>query len=192
MTNVRRALRSSNLQTQVQNQNANPHVIVQSSGLDNHVPTVQRVNKLDVKAHFRTQHLTPIEGVPIFEQMQHLKNELASNALAAKVGCGGGKKRCLRVVYGKVKYRIEVETDLVVLATQGAYPYFQANATDNNKKKAIAKFLHNEYNIQVVEIIKDILKNMLTGAINKDFTLGLKVGVSEYIGCTLIKIIEHL
>ena len=79
-------------------ENRNPNIIVRSSGLDNYVPTIRRVNESDVKARFPHQHLTPIEGEPTFAIMQHLEEELASNALTAKVRFGGGKKGCLGVV----------------------------------------------------------------------------------------------
>ena len=51
--------------------NPNANIIVRSTGLDNYVPTIRRVNESDVKARFPHQHLTPIKGEPTFAAMQN-------------------------------------------------------------------------------------------------------------------------
>ena len=140
-------------------ENRNPNIIVRSSGLDNFVPTIRRVNESDVKAKFQHQHLTPVEGEPTFAQMQQLEEELADNAMTAKVRFGGGKKGCLGVVYENAKFRIESgDINLEVPASQGAYPTFQTDATDDEKKAAISEFILNEHDILVVEDVEKLLK----------------------------------
>ena len=176
-----------------QDQNINPNIIVQSSALDTQVPVVRRVNEADIKARFPHQHLTPIEGEPTFEQIQNAERELASNALTAKVSFGGGKKGCLGTVYSNVKFRVESGgTNWVVPASQGAYPTFPVNATNETKKKLIAKFLTSEYDIRVVETVEDLLKNQFVESIEEDFIFELKQGLSEYSGVSLLKLLEHV
>ena len=151
---------ASNQQQPAANQNGTvtQTIIVQSSALDTHVPAVRRVNEADIKTRFPHQHITPIEGEPTFEQMQHLEQQLAANALTAKVGFGGGKKGCLGVVYKNEKFRVEAGQDWVVPATQGAFPTFPPGVDDNTKKQIIAKFLKDEYGIQVVDTVEELLK----------------------------------
>ena len=89
------------------NENQNPNIVVRASALDSYVPTIRRVNESDIKAKFPHQHLTPIEGQPTYDTVQNLEEELADNALTAKVRFGGGKKGSLGVVYENAKFRIE-------------------------------------------------------------------------------------
>ena len=73
--------------------------------------------------------------------MQRVEQELASNALTAKVSFGGWKKGCLGVVYGAAKYYVEAGEDWIVPASLGAYPIFAAGATDDEKKIAVSQFM---------------------------------------------------
>ena len=175
-----------------QNQNINPNIIVQSSAFDTYVPVVRRVNKEDVQVAFQHQQLDPIDGEPTFDEMQHLEKQLASNALTAKVSFGGGKKGCLGVVYSNAKFHVESGHDWIVPQSQGAFPFFPPQATDDEKKKIIAKFLQDEHDIQVVDICEELLKKQLVGAVNEDYLLELKEGISEYSGVPLRDIIRHL
>ena len=175
------------------NENQNPNIVVRTSGLDSYVPTIRRVNESDIKVEFPHQHLTPIEGEPTYETVQNLEEELADNALTAKVNFGGGKKGSLGVVYENTKFRIESGgTDWVVPAEQGAYPTFPANATDDEKKALISEFIRDEYDRKVVEAVEDLLKNQVIEAIDEDYILELKEGRSGYSGITLLAILKHL
>ena len=80
-------------------ENQNPNIVIRASGLDNYAPTIRHVNKSDIKAKFPHQHLTPIEGETVYDTVQNLEEELADNALTAKVRFGGGKKGSLGIVY---------------------------------------------------------------------------------------------
>ena len=66
-------------------ENQNPNIVVRASGLESYAPTIRRVNESDIKAKFPHQHLTPIEGEPAYDTVQNLEEELADNALTAKV-----------------------------------------------------------------------------------------------------------
>ena len=161
--------------TDKNDENQNPNIVVQSSGLDNYAPTIWRVNESDIKAKFPHQHLTPIEGEPAYDTVQNLEEELADNALTAKVRFGGGKKGSLGVVYKNAKFRIETGgTDWIVPAMQGAYPTLPANATDDKKKAIISEFIQDEYDLKVVEAVGDLLKNQVIEAIDEDSTPELK------------------
>ena len=88
------------------NKNQNPNIVIRASGLDSYVPTIRRVNESDTKAKFPHQHLTPIGGEPIYDTVQNLEEELADNALTAKIRFGGGEKGSLGVVCKNAKFRI--------------------------------------------------------------------------------------
>ena len=77
-------------------------------------------------------------------------------------------------------------------ATQGAFFTFPSGADDDTKKQIIAKFLKDEYDIQVVDTVEELLKNQLIEAIDEDYILELKEGISEYSGVSLLQILEHL
>ena len=74
-------------------QNINPNITVRASGLDTYIPTIPKVNESDIKAKFKTDSITPIDGDPTFEKMQLAEQELARNALTTKVHFGGGHQR---------------------------------------------------------------------------------------------------
>ena len=76
----------------------------------------------------------------------------------AKVSFGGGKKGCLGCVYKNTKFRVEAGVNRMVPATQGAFPIFPANATDNKKKKLITEFIRDENDILVIEAVEELLK----------------------------------
>ena len=175
------------------NKNQNPNIVVRASGLDSYVPTIRRINESDIKAKFPHQHVTPVEGEPTYNSVQNLEEELADNALTAKVRFGGGKKGSLGVVYENAKFRIESGgTDWVVPAEQGSYPTFPDDATDDEKKGIISEFIQDEYDRQVVDAVEDLLKNQVIEAVDEDYILELKQGRSGYSGVTLIEILKHL
>ena len=100
-----------------------------------------------------------------------MEEELADNALTAKVRFEGGKKGCLGVVYENAKFRIESRgIDWTVPEEQGAYPTFPDGASDDEKKRIISVMM-NEHNRKVVEAVQDLLKNLVIEAINEDYTL---------------------
>ena len=96
------------------------------------------------------------------------------------------------MVYKNAKFRVEAGEDWVVPASQGAFPTFPLGADDNTKRKLIAEFLKSEYDIQVVEVVEELLKNQLIEAVDEDYILELKEGISEYSGVSLLDILNHL
>ena len=89
-----------------------------------------------------------------------MEEELADNALTAKVRFGGGKKGSLGVVYDNPKFRIESGgIDWTVPKEQGAYPTFPDGASDDDKKRIISDIMLDEYDRKVVEAVQDLLKN---------------------------------
>ena len=76
--------------------------------------------------------------------------------------------------------------------SQGAFPSFPLGADDNIKRKLIAEFLQTEYDIQVVKTVEELLKNQLIEAVDEDYILELKEGISEYSGVSLLDILNHL
>ena len=48
--------------------NNNPNITVRSSGLDMFIPTIPKVNESDIKAKFKTDTITSINGEPTFEK----------------------------------------------------------------------------------------------------------------------------
>ena len=77
-------------------------------------------------------------------------------------------------------------------ATIGAYPTFVAGATDNENKIAVSQLMVTKHDILVVEAMENLLKNQLLEAIDKDYILELKEGLSKYSGVKLVAILKHL
>ena len=173
-------------------QNVNPNITVRASGLDTYIPTIPKVNESDIKAKFKTDSITPIDGDPTFEKMQLAEQELARNALTAKVHFGGGTRGCLGVVYTPTKYIAETGTNWIVPTTKGAYPTFPTNATDDEKKLAISEFIRDEHGIKVVEAVQELLKNQFIEAIDEDYILELKQGIQEWNGRSLLDLLTHV
>ena len=173
-------------------QNINPNITLRASGLDTYIPTIPKVNESDIKAKFKTDSITPIDGDPTFEKMQLAEQELARNALTAKVHFGGGTRGCLGVVYTPTKYFAETGFNWTVPTSLGAYPTFPTNATDDEKKLAISEFIRDEHGIKVVDAIQELLKNQFIEAIDEDYILELKQGIQEWNGRTLLDLLTHV
>ena len=146
-------------------------LVVCTSGLDNYIPTVRRVNEADLKARFTLQHLTPINGEPTFSSMQRVEGELASNLLTLKVSFGGGDSGCLGVVFNNAKFHAETGETWIVPQSQGAFPNISSQATEQEKKIAISEYMIEEYNIKVVKAMEELLKNQLIAAVDEGYIL---------------------
>ena len=85
--------------------------------------------------------------------MQLSEQDLARNALTAKVHFRGGTRGCLGVVYTPTKYVAETGISWTVPTTKGAYPTFPAHATDDDKKLAISEFIRDKLGIKVVDAV---------------------------------------
>ena len=88
-------------------QNINPNITVRASGLDTYIPTIPKVNESDIKAKFKTDSITPIDGDSTFKKMQLAEQELVQNMLTTKVHFGGGTRGCSGVVYKPTKHFAE-------------------------------------------------------------------------------------
>ena len=140
-------------------QNINLNITVWASGLDTYIPTIPKVNESDIKEKFKTDSITPIDGNPTFEKMQLAEQELARNALTAKVYFGGDTRGCLGVVYTPTKYVAETGINWTIPTTKGAYHIFPTNATNDEKKLAISEFIRDEHGIKVVDAVQELLKS---------------------------------
>ena len=63
---------------------------VAGAGLDMYIPTVPEVQEADIKARFKYQRLTEMEGRPDYSKLYNARQELCRNALAVKCSFGGG------------------------------------------------------------------------------------------------------
>ena len=137
-------------------------------------------------------YITPIDGNPTFEKMQLEEQELARNALTAKVHFGGGTRGYLGVVYTPTKYFTETGIHWTVSTNQGAYPTFPTKTTDDEKKLAISEFIREEHDIRVVDAVQELLKNKFIEAIDENYILKLKQGIHEWNGHTLLDLLTHV
>ena len=167
------------------------NVTVVGAGLDTFIPVIPEVRETDITALFKIKQLTPINGRPTYESANLCEQELGRNALAIKVPFGGGKRGCLGVVYSDAKYLAETNHAWTVPASQGTYPTFPAGATDQEKKAIISQFIQDEKGIKTVEKVEELLKNMFIAAIDEDYVVELKQGLSEYDGRTLRELLAH-
>ena len=176
-----------------ENIHPNPvQVTVSGAGLDTYIPTIPEVRESDINTKFKVKRLTPIEGRPTYEKVELMEKELGRNALAIKVPFGGGKRGCLGTVYSDAKFLADAGTTWVVPDTEGAYPTFEANATESEKKKSIANFIEREKGIRTVEVVEELLKGQFLEAIDEDYVVELKEGVREYDGRKLRDLLKHL
>ena len=183
----------TNIQNEPPNARQNPvRLTLQGAGLDTHIPTIPEVRESDIKAKFKIKILTPIEGRPTYEKMELLEKELGRNALAIKVPFGGGKRGCLGVVYSDEKFQGEAGTVWTVPESEGTYPTFPNDATADDKKKEISKFIEREKGIKTVEVVEDLLKGLFLEAIDEDYVIELKEGMREYDGRQLRELLQHL
>ena len=127
------------------------NVTVAGAGLDTYIPTIPEVKQSDIKSKFKVQVLTPIEGRPTYEKMRTMILEMARNALAIQVPFGGGKRGCLGITYSGAKFLAEAGEAWTVPNSQGAYPTFATNATEDEKKRELSEFIEREKGIKTVE-----------------------------------------
>jgi hypothetical protein len=200
------ALRAQSRNTRVRNdENANPNVgdprqvnpaavnvTVAGAGLDMYIPTIPEVRESDIKSKFKVKVLTPIDGRPTYEKMRALTQELGRNALGIQVPFGGGKRGCLGLVYSQQKFQAEANHEWSVPESEGAYPNFAADATEDDKKKEISQFIEREKGIKTVEATEELLKGMFIEAIDEDYVVELKEGLREYDGRTLQELLSHV
>ena len=105
---------------------------------------------------------------------------------------GGGKRGCLGVVYSDEKFLAEAGVQWVVPVSEGPYPTFPANATEDMKKKEISEFIKREKGIETVVVVEDLLKGMFLEAIDEDYIVELKDGLREYDGRSLRDLLAHV
>ena len=96
------------------------------------------------------------------------------------------------VVYSHDKFQSEAGTVWTVPESEGTYPSFQADATEDEKKKEISKFIEREKGIKTVEVVEDLLKGLFLEAIDEDYVVELKEGMREYDGRRLRELLHHL
>ena len=88
-------------------------------------------------------------------------------------------------VYSAAKFEADTGTTWTVPESEGAYPTFRANATEEEKKKEISEFIEREKGIRTVEVVEELQKGLFLEAIDEDYVVELKEGVREYNGRTL-------
>ena len=76
--------------------------------------------------------------------------------------------------------------------SQGAYPTFATNATEDQKKKEISEFIKREKGVKTVEATEELLKGNLIKAINKGYVVELKEGLCKYNGRILLELLSHV
>ena len=64
------------------------------------------------------------------------------------------------------------------------YPTFSDGATDDEKKREVAKFINRKTHIKIAELVEEILKNQLLKAVNEEYIMELRQGVLQYDGVT--------
>ena len=138
-----------------------------------YIPTIPEVQESDIKARFKYQHLTEIEGRPDYTKLYNARRKLCRNALAMKCSFGGGKYGTLGLVLKDAVYQAEIGVAWTVPASQGAYPSFAQRATYLQKKTAIAEFILDEADIKKVDVVEELLKNLFIDCIDESYIMEL-------------------
>ena len=121
-----------------------------------------------------------------------VREEIYCNALSINLTFGGGKRGHEGSATNPTIYRIDMGEDWVIPVTDGVYPIFIANATENAKKQTIAEFISCETNIKMSEVVEEQLKNQLLNSLTKALILELCEGSSQYDGRTMFDILEQV
>ena len=145
----------------VGNQSQNPAVTVTILALDTLIPVIPVTNEANIKLKFKHQKLTKIYGKPTHTTMTLAVRELGHNAITSKTSFGCKKRGYLGVMKDAGIYKLYSGFNWVVSATEGAYPTFDANNDEHDKKVKISKFITRETNILVVEATHTLLKDQL-------------------------------
>ena len=96
---------------------------------------------------------------------QHMKKmlicerESGKNALAVEMSFAGRNRGCLGSVYSAAKYLAEAGETYAVPESEGAYPIFAENATEDDKKRAILAHIKRKKGIKVAKCCERLLIN---------------------------------
>ena len=177
------------------NENADPNinVVVAGAGLDTYIPVIPDAKDANIIAKFKYKTLTKIKGKPTFESMKEITRQLGRNALAVKVSFGGGKRGCLGEVFSSEKFLAEAGVEWTVPESEGAYPSFNTNATEQEKKQEISAFIIRETDIKIVEAVGNLLKAQLIESVEECYIRELHQGdFIEYDDRSLFEILQHI
>ena len=177
------------------NENADPNinVVVAGAGLDTYIPVIPDAKDANIIAKFKYKTLTKIKGKPTFESMKEITRQLGRNALAVKVSFGGGKRGCLGEVFSGEKFLEEAGVEWTVPISEGAYPNFNANATEQEKKQEISAFIIRETDIKIVEAVGNLLKAQLIESVEECYIRELHQGdFIEYDDRSLFELLQHI
>ena len=100
-----------------------------------------------------------------------MREEIYRNALSIKSSFGGGKRGHKILVKNPKIYQIDTGEEWVVPETDGVYPIFRSDTTENAKKQTIAEFISRNTNINMSEVVKEQLKNQLLDSLPEAFIL---------------------
>lgn len=171
----------------------NINVVVAGAGLDTYIPVIPDAKDANIIAKFKYKTLTKIKGKPTFESMKEVTRQLGRNALAIKVSFGGGKRGCLGEVFPRDKFLVEAGVEWVVPESEGAYPNFDASATEQEKKREISAFIVRETDIKIVEAVGNLLKAQLIESVEECYIRELHQGdFIEYDDRSLREILQHI
>jgi hypothetical protein len=90
--------------------------------------------------------------------MKEITRQLSRNALAIKVLLKGSKRGYLGEVFPADKYLVDTGKEWHVPESEGAYPNFNIDATEQEKKREIYAVIVCETDIKIVEAVGILLK----------------------------------
>jgi hypothetical protein len=175
------------------NADPNINVVVAGAGLDTYIPVIPDAKDANIIAKFKYKTLTKIKGKPTFESMKEITRQLGRNALAIKVSFGGSKRGCLGEVFSRERFLEEAGVEWIVPESEGAYPNFNANATEQEKKREISAFIIRETDIKIVEAVGNLLKAQLIESVEECYIRELHQGdFIEYDDRSLLELLQHI
>ena len=165
---------------------------VQVSLIDTYMPTIAKVAAADVAAKFKFPSLTKINGRPTYAAISVMREELYANALAVPSSFGGGQLGHLGMVMPAAVCQVEANTEWHVPDSEGRYPNFPINATDEQKKELVATFVQRESDIKMAEVVKTLLHNLILDAVDKAYVAELKHTIYRYDRVEPRALLDHL
>ena len=170
-----------------------PNCRNQISALDTIIPVIPPASATNIKLKFKHQNLTKISGKPNHTNLEVVNTELAQNARTSKTIFGCKKRGSLGVLKSAEVYLKIAGVAWEVPETEGAYPVFDADDDEHEKKKKISLFIQRETDLLKLEVTETLIKDQLIATVEDAYIRTLHEGDKlMYDGRILFEIVNHL
>ena len=173
-----------------ENRKPNPQTV---SALDTLIPVIPPASSVNIKSRFKHQKLTAISGKPNHTNLEPVNNKLAQNAITSKTIFGCPKRGCLDALKSCEVFLKIAGVEWIVPESEGAYPVFDDNDDEHEKKKKISQFIKRETDLLKLEATEVLLKDQLLECVDDAYIRTLREGDElMYDGRSVFELLDHL